>query len=128
MLDSEREIGTHLRFVVRLGITRRSVSSVLVRTDVLFTCLPASLLESVGISRWQSRQFQRADGSTFERCSGPALVRVGELVTFDDVIFGEPTDAVLLGSHSLSGLNLLVDPASGRLIDAGPKPVAATAA
>ena len=46
-------------------------------------------------------------------------------VTNDDVVFGEPGDVVLLGSRSLEGLNVRVEPREKRLVDAGPAPAAA---
>ena len=49
---------------------------------------------------------------------------LGDTATVDEVVFGEPRDLVLLGSRSLEGLNLRVDPLSKRLIDAGPAPAA----
>jgi hypothetical protein len=42
-------------------------------------------------------------------------------------MFGEPEDLILLGSHSLEGLNLQIDPVKKRLVDAGPAPAAAVA-
>jgi hypothetical protein len=48
----------------------------------------------------------RADWGTRERIVGVPRV------------FGEPGDMVLLGAHSLEGLNLRVDPAARRLVPA----------
>ena len=42
-------------------------------------------------------------------------------------VFGEPGDLTLLGSRTLEGLNVRIDPRAKRLVDAGPAP-AATAA
>jgi len=44
--------------------------------------------------------------------------------TVDEVVFGEPGDLLLLGSRSLEGLNLTIDPVHRRLVDAGPAPAA----
>jgi hypothetical protein len=46
-----------------------------------------------------------------------------EMGTFR-VVFGEPGDLVRLGSHSLEGLDLRVEPIANRLVDAGPAPAA----
>ena len=40
-------------------------------------------------------------------------------------MFGEPEDLILLGSRSLEGLNLQIDPVEKRLVEAGPAPAAA---
>jgi hypothetical protein len=58
---------------------------------------------------------------------GGVSLQLAGIRTLDEVVFGEPGDLVLLGSRSLEGLNLRVDPLSKRLIDAGPAPAAAAA-
>ena len=52
------------------------------------------------------------------------MVYVAGVDATDDLVFGEPGDLILLGSRSLEGLNLRVDPVSKQLIDAGPMPMA----
>ena len=54
-------------------------------------------------------------------------LRVSGIPTIDEVVFGEPGDLVLLGAHSLEGLNLRVDPLRKQLVDSGPAPAAAAA-
>jgi hypothetical protein len=51
---------------------------------------------------------------------GFAIVHAGGTTTVDHVVFGDITDAVLIGAHSLEGLNLRVDPQRKQLVDAGP--------
>jgi hypothetical protein len=50
---------------------------------------------------------------------------VAGIETLDEVVFGESGDLILLGAHSLEGMNLRVDPLRKQLIDAGPAPAAA---
>jgi hypothetical protein len=45
----------------------------------------------------------------------------------DEVVFGEPADLAILGSRSLEGLNLRIDPVRKQLVDAGPAPAAVAA-
>lgn len=106
---------------------RRAIRSVLVDTGAELSCFPAEVLESVGIARRQMRRFRQADGSVLERWTGPVFVYAAGASTTDEVIFGEPDDLVLLGSRSLEGLNLRIDPVAKRLTDAGPMPLAAGA-
>jgi predicted aspartyl protease len=103
---------------------RRLVPSVLVDTGAELSWFPAAVLESLGITRRKSWRFRRADGRVLSRWSGPAYLYVSKTTATDDVVFGEPSDLVLLGSRSLEGLNLRVDPTAKRLIDAGPAPAA----
>ena len=58
---------------------------------------------------------------------GYAIVRVGEHVTIDEVVFAEPGDLQLLGARTLEGLNLTIDPARRQLVGAGPVPAAVAA-
>jgi len=107
---------------------RRTLSSVLVDTGAEFSWFPASLLESLGIRRVKVWRFRQADGTVLERWTGGVALRVIGIPTIDEVVFGEPGDLVLLGAHSLEGLNLRVDPLRKQLVDSGPAPAAATSA
>lgn len=106
---------------------RRALSSVLVDTGAELSWCPAAVLESLGVQRRKLVRFRQADGSVLERWTGPAFVYGGGTTATDDVVFGEPSDMVLLGARTLEGLNLRVDPVSKRLVDAGPVPAAIAA-
>ena len=103
---------------------RRAVKAALVDTGAELSWIRARILESLGIERYNKWRFRQADGSVLERWAGPTFVHVAGRRATDDVIFGEPGDLVLLGAHSLEGLNLRIDPVSKQLIDAGPAPAA----
>ncbi|MEX2154369.1 MAG: hypothetical protein WD825_13600 [Gemmatimonadaceae bacterium] len=106
---------------------RRTLRSVLVDTGAELSWFPAHILEALGVTRRKLWRFRQADGSVLERWSGPAFLYVAGTTATDDVVFGEPNDLVLLGAHSLEGLNLRVDPLAKQLIDAGPAPAAVAA-
>jgi predicted aspartyl protease len=106
---------------------RRSLTSVLVDTGAELSWVPADVLESLGVERNNKWQFRQADGTILERWTGIVVIGVGGRRTGDDVVFGEPGDLVLLGARTLEGLNVRVEPATKRLIDAGPAPAAAAA-
>lgn len=103
---------------------RREVRNVLVDTGAELSCFPANVLEDLGIRRVLLRRFRQADGTVLERWTGPASIYAAGTWTVDQVIFGEQGDLVLLGSRSLEGLNLRMDPVAKRLADAGPMPLA----
>ena len=107
----------------RPGI-RRTLERVVVDTGAELTWVPAPVLESLGIQRYTAWHFRQADGTVLERWTGAALVYVNGRRAADEVVFGEPGDLVMLGARSLEGLNLRVEPANQRLIDAGPAPAA----
>jgi predicted aspartyl protease len=106
---------------------RRLLQSVLLDTGAELSWFPASALNALGIERRRVWHFRQADGTVLERWTGPAFVYVAGTSATDDVVFGEPGDLVLLGARSLEGLNLRVEPATKRLVDAGPAPAAAVA-
>lgn len=109
---------------LRAGV-KRVVRSVLVDTGAELSWFPADVLESLGIERRKTWRFRQADGTVVTRWTGGASVYLSGIWTVDEVVFGERGDLVLLGSRSLEGLNLRVDPVNKRLLDAGPAPAAA---
>ena len=104
---------------------RRTLTSVLVDTGAELSRFPAAALESLGIERYKKWRFRQTDGTILERGAGGAFIYVAGRRTSDDVVFGEPGDLVLLGAHTLAGLNLRIDPVTRQLVDAGPAPAAA---
>ena len=106
---------------------RQEVRSVLVDTGAELSWIPATVLESLGIGRYRTARFRQASGAIVERSIGAAFIHVAGSSTVDDVVFGEPTDLVILGSRSLEGLNFRIDPVRKQLVDAGPVLAAAAA-
>jgi predicted aspartyl protease len=107
---------------------RRTFQSVLIDTGAELSVFPAAALESLRIQRGKKLHFRQADGSVLTRWIGSALIHAAGTWTTDDVVFGEPSDLILLGARSLEGLNVRIDPVSKRLVDAGPMPLAVAAA
>jgi predicted aspartyl protease len=106
---------------------RRLLEAVLVDTGAELSWVPAALLQSLGVQRNNQWRFRQADGTILERWTGSVVIVLGGKRAGDEVVFGEPGDLVLLGSRSLEGLNLRVEPTTRRLVDAGPAPAAAAA-
>ena len=106
---------------------RSTLHGLLVDTGSALSWIPASVLEALGVTRERKARFRQASGQVIERWVGSARIHVGDIRTADDIVFGEPNDLVLLGSRTLEGLNVMVDPISKRLVDAGPAPAAAYA-
>ena len=106
---------------------RQVARGVLIDTGAELSWFPATVLESLGIERSKRSRFRQATGDIVERWTGETRVYAAGTRTIDEVVFGEPTDLMLLGARSLEGLNLTIDPVNKRLIDAGPAPAAAVA-
>lgn len=107
---------------------RRTIAGALVDTGAELSWFPRSILEEIGVERRKIWHFRQADGTVLSRWTGAVNLYVGEIWTVDEVVFGEEGDLVLLGARSLEGLNLRVEPATKRLVDAGPAPAAITIA
>jgi predicted aspartyl protease len=107
---------------------RRTVRSVLVDTGAELSWVPAEILESLGVERNNTWLFRQADGTILERWTGTVILHFAGKRVGDEMVFGMPGDLVLLGSRSIEGLNLRVEPVTKQLLDAGPAPAACTAA
>ena len=102
----------------------RELSDVMVDTGSEYTWLPRGVLESLGLQPRRVVQFVTADGRAIDRSICFAHVYAGGTSAPDIVVFAEPGDMVLLGAHSLEGLNVRIDLIGKRLVPAGPVPVA----
>jgi predicted aspartyl protease len=109
---------------VRPG-ARRSIGSVLVDTGAELSWVPAEILDSLAVERNNQWRFRQADGTILERWTGSVFIYLAGKRAADEVVFGAPGDLVLLGAHTLEGLNLRVEPVTKQLVDAGPAPAAA---
>lgn len=97
-----------------------SIPDALVDTGSEYTWVPRGALAAAGIVPRRTQAFIVADGRRLEREIGYALVQAAGAEAPDLVVFAEPGDLVLLGVHSLEGLNLKVDPVRKELVPAGP--------
>src|SRR5262249_39600130 len=106
-----------------------TLPKLLVDTGSEYTWVPKETLESLGIQREkQGVEFQMANGKKITRSVGFAIVRFEPHFTVDEIVFAEQGDLLLLGSRTLEGLNLAVDPQRKKLVASGPLPAAPVAA
>lgn len=82
----------------------------LVDSGAIYSVVPASVLEKLGIEPLDEQEFRLANGDTIVRKKGVALFRYGKRIGGADVVFGEDGDAVLLGALTLEALGLSLDP------------------
>ena len=106
---------------------RRSVCDALVDTGSEYTWVPAPILTALGIDPQIDLAFCLVDGRRLVRRLGMAIVHAAGRYAPDWVVFAEPDDSIILGAHSLEGLNFRVDPRAKQLVDAGPVTTAAAA-
>ena len=97
------------------------VPKLLVDTGSEFTWIDADTLKKIEVAREKKDYtFVMANGQQITRAVGFAIIRVGDTITTDEVVFAEPGDLQLLGARSLEGLNLRVDSRSKKLVAGGP--------
>ena len=81
----------------------------LVDSGAIHSVVPAPVLKGLRIEPKGRQEFRFADGSTVARSKGVALFRYEERFGGADVIFGEESDASLLGATTLEALGLALD-------------------
>ena len=87
-----------------------------VDTGAFYTTLPAPLLRELGVEPRGKRRFLLADGRRLEMDYGEARAAInGENIT-TLVVFSEDNAPALLGTYTLEGLALAVDPVEQRLV------------
>ena len=89
---------------------------VTVGTGAFYTTLPASLLRELGIESRGRRRVPLADGRHVYLDYGQACVTIGDESEITLVVFGEDDAPALLGTYTLTGLALAVDPTEQRLV------------
>ena len=87
-----------------------------VGTGAFYTTLPASLLVGLGIKPRGKRRVPQADGRGIDLDYGQAWVSIDGEREITLVVFGEDDSQALLGTYTLDGLALAVDPIEQRLV------------
>jgi predicted aspartyl protease len=104
----------------------RELLDTLVDTGSEYSWIPRDVLEALGIGVERAQRFRTADGRVVHRVMGYAIIHAAGTRTSDEVVFAEPGDMILLGAHTIEGLNLRIDLQTKELVPAGPVPAALT--
>jgi len=99
----------------------------LVDTGSIYSWVPGTLLQELGLTATDNIQFQMANGETEPRDAVEALIRIDGRVRHTICIFGGEKDLVLLGAYALEGFGLAADPVNQRLVRMPTLPAATTA-
>jgi len=94
---------------------REEEVELLADTGAIYSIIPAKVLDRLKIERRTTRKMRLADGRVIERRLGIAEVEVKGEVAHSTIVFGEDTDASVLGVAALEELGLQVDPVTGEL-------------
>lgn len=84
-------------------------------TGSIYTMVRRKFLEELRIKPRGKRKFKTADGRMVEREVGAVEIEINGQSTYSIVIFGENSDAEVLGVTTLEELGLQVDPVTGEL-------------
>jgi len=108
----------NVKFTVRNPVHPERVLQLegLVDTGAHFTQIPRTLLEQLGIAPFGTRRVQYADGTVVSKPVALAEILIDQEVTPAIVLYGGPTDLILIGATTLENLNLGVDPLRKTLI------------
>jgi predicted aspartyl protease len=87
----------------------------LVDSGAMYSVVPASVLQRLGIKPGKAKTFILADGTEIKRSLGQALFRMNGEEGASPVVFGEKGDSTLLGSISLEVLGFILDPFKRKL-------------
>jgi predicted aspartyl protease len=100
---------------------KKTIQGLLVDTGSEFTWINENNLKDISVRpEKKDVDFVMANGQTITRPMGYIIIHVGDMVTIDEVVFGQPGDLQLLGARTLEGLNLHIDPRQKKLVASGP--------
>jgi predicted aspartyl protease len=87
-----------------------------VDSGAVYTQVPASLLERMGVDVLDTAMFVTADGNRTESDIGEIVIRIDGRERRTLCVFGEEDVPPLLGAYALEAFLLGVDPINARLI------------
>ena len=109
----------NVNFTVGSADGRRALPlSGMIDTGSLYSVIPASLLDDLGIARDEQERFQLADGAIREMSIGLALLEMDGRARTVHVAFGADDNVILIGAMTLERFGVAVDPVHQRLIPA----------
>jgi predicted aspartyl protease len=101
--------------VYSIDLTRWEDVEVLVDSGALFTSIPRSTLEGLGLKPIARQKLRVYGGGIVERDVGGAAVEYEGRRAVVPIVFGELKDIPVLGATALESLGYQLDPVSKRL-------------
>lgn len=89
---------------------RTSDVDMVVDSGAIYSVVPATVLDAIGVEAEETETFGLADGRSVRRRVGDVRFEIEGRRGVSRVIFGEPDDAALLGMVTLESLGLSLDP------------------
>ena len=82
----------------------------LIDSGAVHSVVPSDVLQRLGITPYDEKEYRLADGSRIHRKRGFAFFKYRDSGAVADAIFGEPGDSPLLGATTLESLGFVLDP------------------
>lgn len=95
--------------------TRWQKLDLIADTGAIFSVIPRTVLDQLGITSYADEAFYLADGSEIRLPLGDVFVRIDGKARAVPTIFGEPNDTPLLGVTALGILGFTVNPRTRKL-------------
>lgn len=89
---------------------KRAKLTLLVDSGAIYSVVPRTVLQRLGVKAHSKKTFTLADGSRITRDVGDAIFKFDGQQGASPVIFGEKGDSTLFGTVSLEALGLMLDP------------------
>ena len=108
------------RYQIALGNpsgTEFEVLNALVDTGAMYSIVPSSLLERLGVESMDRMTSMPSDANRKRNNIGQTYIRANERQVMTIVIFGDEDTAPTIGSYALTGLSLEADTANERLVE-----------
>jgi len=96
-------------------LAKSDMIELLVDSGAIFTSVPRTTLEKLGLKPIARRKLKVYGGTVVERDIGVAVIEYGGNLAGVPVIFGELEDTPILGATSLEALGYQVDPITKQL-------------
>ena len=109
LLEVRMEIANPQRMELRAAVT------LLVDTGANYSMIPRRVLDQIGVVPLERVEFEIADGRRIQRDIGEATFFWNSKHRSSTVIFGDNSDAAVLGVVTLEELGLEVDPVNKEL-------------
>jgi predicted aspartyl protease len=96
-------------------LARSEVVELLVDSGAIFTSIPQSVLEKIGVKPVARRKLKVYGGGIVERDTGVGIIEYEGVRAGAPVIFGKQEDTSILGATTLEALGYQVDPVTKKL-------------
>ena len=102
-------MGITMATVTLVGGSRETSAELVVDTGSVLTWVRRNRLEGIGAKARREKDFRTIEGRIVRRKTGPLTIRY-DGAEADIVVFGDESDAEVLGVTALEGLGIQVDP------------------